>query len=494
MEHRRGPRIRLLGAVLAAAALTGCSIVTANNRPMLEAREDMAQGRWPQALEAVDAGKFAERDALCGMLDRGVILQNQGRFQESNAEFDRAIRKIKEYEARAVISATEVAAAAGTMVLNDKTLEYQGQGYEKVLVHALKARNYLMLGDEESARVEIRNAEMRQEEERKKHEDAIEAARKEGEEKKVDVRGLSAQVDREFASSEPILKRLHNVYQNPFSAYLQGVVYELNGEPDLAFLQYRSAYWLYPSPLITSELVRLARKEDRLDELGKLGISAVPKAGPTRAGNTLVFVDNGFAPERTEIKFPIPTGDTLLFVALPMTRAIPTNLGEVEITEAAGARVLGRTDALVDIEAMSVRDLRDRYPGILIRQAIRLAARGVAANQARRSAEGDAAELAVMVGTSVFNAVVEQADLRAWYALPRTIHVARIDVPAGDREIRLRFLDPAGRPMSERVVPVTAANEHLNVVLVRYISGQVIVAAPDSGRVVAATQTGGSER
>jgi len=47
---------------------------------------------------------------------------------------------------------------------------------------------------------------------------------------------------------------------------------------------------------------------------------------------------------------------------------------------------------------MSVRDLRDRYPGILIRQAIRLAAKGVAANQAKQAAGGGAAELGVSVG------------------------------------------------------------------------------------------------
>lgn len=481
-------------ALVAVAALSGCSVVTANNKPMLEARQEMLQGRWDDALGAVAAGKFADRDSLCGMLDRGVILQNQGRWQQSNAELERAVQKIKEYEARAVISGTEVAAAAGAMVLNDKTMEYQGQGYEKVLVHALKARNYLMLGDEEGARVEIRNAEMRQEQERKKHQEAIEGARKEARDNKVDLGQFSGQIDREFASSSEILKRLDNVYQNPFATYLQGVVYELNDEPDLAFLQYRNAYALNPSPLITSELLRLARKENRLDELEKLSIQKVPEKGPTRAGNTLVFVDNGFAPERAEIKFPIPTGDTLLFVALPMTRPFPTTLGEVEVADAAGGAVLGRTNALVDVEAMSVRDLRDRYPGILVRQAVRLAGRAAAANQARKAAKSDGEQLAVMIGTSIFNAVVEQADLRAWYALPRTMHVARIDLPAGAREVRLRFLDTAGRLMSERVVPVVAANERLNVVSVRYISGQVMVAAPESNRGTVAAQTGSAQK
>jgi hypothetical protein len=461
--------------MIVALALSGCSVLQPNNRELLSARAQLGAGNPTQAL-----AELQKRDDLCGILDRAMILADMGKPNESNAEFDRALGQIKDFERRATVSATEVAAGAGSLLLNDKVLEYQGEGFEKVLIHAFKARNYLMLGKEEEARVEILNANRRQDEERKRHQDLIDAAKNdEAGQKAVNFGALSSEIDKQFAPSADILRRLDNVYQNPFATYMSAVVYELNNEFDDAFIDLKKAYQMTHHPVVAADLRRVAAKAHRQDELPALGLSA--QAGVSAGGNTLVIIGNGVAPERVELKFPIPTPNGVLFAAVPITRAVPTNLSEVEVLGSNG-EVLGRTHMMVDVEAMAVRNLRDHYPAILIRQAIRLAAKGGAAAAAKSQAGGGTAALAVDIFSTLFNAVTEQADLRAWYALPRSIHVARVNLPAGTQQLKLRLLDLAGQPFREVDVPVVAANPHLNLVAGRYINGQVMVSAPSKAQ------------
>ncbi|MFN2426508.1 MAG: COG3014 family protein [Candidatus Binatia bacterium] len=456
--------------LVSVTVLGGCGTMMANNKDMKSARLHLQAGDVSAALAA---GR--KRDDLCGILDRAVLLHIQGNPAASNAEFDRGLALIKTYEDRAVVSANEVGRGAGSVLLNDKTLEYQGEGFEKVLIHAFKAQNYLMMGDEEGARVEIRNANMRQDEERRKHAEEIEAAKAEA--GKQNLASFDDKVNNAFASSSSVLSRIDNVYQNPFATYLSGVVYEINGELDDAFLDFKNAYQMVPSPLIASDLSRLAARLQRQDELRELGIPLVQ--GPSNVGDTLVVLDDGLAPARAQLKFPIPAGNTVAAVAVPITEPVPSNLGEAVILDQAGNEI-GRTSMLVDIEAMSVRNLHDRYPAILTRQAIRLAAKIAASNAAVAAAAQHSAEAKVLTQlfTSIGNVASEQADLRAWYQLPRSIHVARISVPTGQSSVTMRLLDLAGVPMRDVEVPVISAGGPLSVVGLRYLNGQAIALAP----------------
>jgi len=451
-----------------ALATAGCGVLTANNKELTRADAMLAGGDAEAALAALGT-----RNDLPGRLQRATILASMGDATASNQEFDLAIADIRKFEERATLSATEGVLGLGSLVVNDKTMEYQGQGYEKVLVHTLKARNYLLLGDEEAARVEIRNSNMRQDEERERHRKAIEAAAEEAETRKVDLSGLSAEIDRTFEPSAAILQRLDNVYQNPFATYVSGIVYELNGEPDDAFIDYRKAYEMVPNGVIAADLARLGATTRRGAELRRIGLTA--PAARTAPGDTLVIIDNGLAPERRELKFPLPGPKTVLFAAVPITHPVPTNMREAEILAEDGT-VLGRTEVMVDVEAMSVRNLRDLYPGILVRQLIRLAGKAVAGKTA-----ADELGWAGVLLSSTANAITEQADLRAWYGLPRSIHVARVRAEGAER-IGVRILDWNDRPIQETEVPLAAGTRTMKVVNLRYLNGRVMVAVPPERR------------
>jgi hypothetical protein len=155
-----------------------------------------------------------------------------------------------------------------------------------------------------------------------------------------------------------------------------------------------------------------------------------------------------------------------------MSQPVPSDLGETEVLDRDGT-VLGRTQVLVDVEAMSVRDLRDRYPGIVARQLVRAAGKAAAAHAATE-------ELGVggFLLTTAFNAVTEQADLRTWYSLPRSIHVTRVSLAEDATEARLRFLGTGAAFMREYAAPVVRVTPHLNLVVIRYANGSVMASAP----------------
>lgn len=128
-------RVTAVGRLVAMLTLvaSGCGILTANNRELLNAQVRLQAGDAHGALAALD-----RRDDLPAKLDRATILADMGRARESNAEFDRALAQIRTYEGRAVVSATEVGLGTTSLVVNDKALEYRGEGYEKVLLHTFR--------------------------------------------------------------------------------------------------------------------------------------------------------------------------------------------------------------------------------------------------------------------------------------------------------------------------------------------------------------------
>lgn len=314
----------------------------------------------------------------------------------------------------------------------------------------------------------MKNANMRQDEERRRHRDEIQRGNAPS---GVDARQLGGEIDRQFGPYEGVIGRVGSAYQNPFATYLSGVVYELNGELDDALIDYREAYRMAPNAVVGTDFARLAKALHRDDALEDLKLR--PASGPPPpAGNTLVLVDDGFAPRRVELKFPIPEPHTVLFVAVPMSQPVPSDLRETQVVGADGA-VVGDTRVLVDVEAIAMRNLRDRYPAILARQAARVAGKAAAAWAAE-----DNLGTGGFLLTTAFNAITEQADLRGWYALPRAIQVARVALPEGATEVRLRFLGAGGGLTRELTAPVVRVTPHMNLVVVRYLNGNVTASAP----------------
>ncbi len=94
---------------------------------------------------------------------------------------------------------------------------------------------------------------------------------------------------------------------------------------------------------------------------------------------------------------------------------------------------------LEDVDALARYSLQQAMPGIMTRAT----ARAVVKYNTQHSA-GESGSLAGLLMT-VTNLVTERADTRSWTTLPQEIQLQRINLPAGEHQLRIQMLNTAGR-------------------------------------------------
>lgn len=418
----------------------GCASLQNYTVKAAPARASIMAGDYQSALAVFPEEAARGSNEVLVRLERGMILHDEGLFEQSSGEFEETAQRIEEYEEKAVISASKTAAQAGTLLINEQVMPYQGEDFEKIMLHALGAVNYLMRGDLEGARVEIRNAYRRQEELSARHEEALEEARKEtrssGWEQSLEEADRAGYEQLKEKSGTVI-----SVYHNAFASYVSALVYELNGEPDEAYIDLKKAYQAYPaSRSIRRDLIRLSRKNGfREDAQRWEALFGKADPGTQEAVDVFVIFSHGLAPVKEPLTLPIPIHDGIVFASLPVYRFTPSSMTGA-LVEAGG--IHEETTTVCDIDAIAARNLLDEFPILFVKQIVRsyLKARAVG-GMAREHGEGWA-----ILGT-LFAAVTEQADLRTWSTLPKQIQVARLFVPRTVSEVSIQAV-PASTPVT----------------------------------------------
>ena len=160
----------------------------------------------------------------------------------------------------------------------------------------------------------------------------------------------------------------------------------------------------------------------------------------------MVLFEDGLIPARREIFLPLPistsSGDFRTFtVAVPYYDNRASDTGPLTVSV---GRQAGRTSSLVRLESLAAKDLQERLPGMLTRQALRL----VAKEQLRRSAAKEGGDVGnILVG--IFNTLSERADTRSWLTLPAEASSWQGMVPAGEVQLQL------GAGSAMRTLPLT---------------------------------------
>jgi hypothetical protein len=121
------------------------------------------------------------------------------------------------------------------------------------------------------------------------------------------------------------------------------------------------------------------------------------------------------------------------------------------------------SELIQDLSALAARDFSERYNGLAVkavaRAAIKYAAAEGLARGARVAAGRDAGPLVgLLVGSLAKTLAIstEEADKRSWRTLPDEIHIARLWVPPGSYELRVRPVGKGGSPVGRELVrPVT---------------------------------------
>lgn len=415
-------------------------------------------------------------DMILYNMERGRIAQIVGNTDASMRDFAASMDVIREKEQKAIVSASDIGAQAASVAVNDNAIPYEGAGYERVMLHQFQAMNYLSKNDLEGAGVEIRRANFEQEEALKRHEDELDEARKVAEEKRLENPQQVDAIKSQFSRLDEAAGKVKNSFQNAYTFYLSGFVYELTNQQNDAYIDYKKALEIFPeNTVLQRDVIRLAGKLEMNRDLEdfKNRFDPGPATGEAvaeeNAGELLVLFEDGFAPQKQEVKIYIPVPRAgLIAAAFPIYRPGWTSARPLVVTS--GKEVVGSTETICDIRALAVKSLQEKIPALAIRQTIRAVAKGVAAKRAdeKFGALG-------FFGATLWNLVSETADLRSWITLPADAQIMRVTLAAGTHKLTLQHegsraeadIDVKIKPGGKTILRVVRAGDVLyNAVLV----------------------------
>ncbi|MDD2736164.1 MAG: hypothetical protein PHF56_19720 [Desulfuromonadaceae bacterium] len=383
------------------------------------------------------------KDLILYNMERGRYAQVSGNSNVSMADFTASMDKIRENDNKALFSASDFGANVAATAVNDNAIPYEGEGYERVLLHHYQALNYLKKKDLDGAGVEVRRANAEQNDSLNRFEKELERAQEEARNKRINSN--SSNIDTRYAQMDEIAGKVKNSFQNAYTFYVSGFIYELIRQPNDAYIDYKKALEIYPeNRYLQKDVLRLAATLDMREELDELrhrfpqvDTGLHDKEG-TGVGELLVLFEDGFVPQKHEIKIPLPAGRAgIIAIAFPIyqERWSP----QVPLRILSNGALIGSTEPICDVRALAVKALKEKVPVIATRQIIRAIAKGVTAVEAKKQM-GDLGQFA----TIIWNLVSESADLRSWLTLPADVQILRTTLPAGSYSLSLQHPMAAG--------------------------------------------------
>ena len=429
-------RVLMTATAVMSVVLAACGGPSRSFKMALNAQ--LAQQNYAAAealLERNKALEYGKKNMVLYYLDQGTILHHEGKYKESDASFDRAEQRMEELYTKSVTK------TAGMLALNDTTVDYAGEPFERALTNVYRALNYVFLGMPDEALVESRKVEIFLEE-------------------------LNSQLEQK------------SVYKDDaFARYLDALLYADAGQMDdarISMAKATQAYSWYSSSYGTPT--------PRFDW--------APNDAQAPQGELVFIHYNGVAPLKVSKSFQVAwgrglaiaqaSGDTeahgaqfrnalnagiagrAITVAYPAYQAQPFLIRDSEV--AIDGAQSSPTVLMEDIQAIAAKGLQDRMPLITSRAVARAVVKYViakaAADAAGRACDqqfgsgslGDTLCRGVAGGVAHgAAAATEIADTRCWGTLPAQIRMSRIKVPAGLHMVTVNFKDAAGRIVSSHV-------------------------------------------
>ncbi len=355
---------------------------------------------------------YGENQRLLFLLDAAMINMQCSNYEESNKYFHLAEDLAEDLWTKSFTRET------ASLLVNDYTIPYAGEDFEKSLINLFSAINYVRQGHNDEALVEIRRLD-------------------------ANLRAINDKYENK------------NVYkEDAFARYLSGIMYEADNNPEDAFIDYYKAYQVfedyktnYGTPVpqaLLEDLFRTADATGRSEEVKYLheDFSNVkgPKQKEIRGLGKIIFIHlNGKAPVKEDFKLHIPTKEGPVTIAFPKYVVKSPDCRNSEVIAESGSHRVEAGAALVeDINEIAVKNLEDRKIRVIAKALVRAAAKQAAI----RKATEDESILRLL---NLANTFIEVADTRTWRTLPGEIYLTRLFLPAGKYDIFIKQCDSGKR-------------------------------------------------
>ncbi|WGY46550.1 hypothetical protein J0X00_17245 [Vibrio sp. ABG19] len=423
--------LRHLTVSLSCMCLSACANFTAGN---LFSHYSAQNSDLYQSLQAGDYQQASEElpDYVAGgildNLEKGRVYFLNQQYPDSQAALELSDQAVREQQEQATISLSESASSIGSLAVNDNLNSYTPADYELGFLHLYLGLNYIQNNSLEDALVEMRRANQVQEQARKTREAELEQAQQELEEK-----GVTPNLGSVLARYPDGGKTLQAV-QNAYLLYLSALLYEAADDPNNAYVDYRRALAVAPdNRAVIDGTLRVARRLGMQQDLQQLkarygDVSSLSQ----QQGRVIVLDEQGVVQALDSWRLSLPLfdsrGNTALYsIALPYypkqsrSQFAPLILNKQPLN----------SERLTDVDLMAQRDLSERMPKMVIRQALRV----VAKDQVRKeTTKGDGLGNLLF---NVFNTLTEQPDTRSWLTLPAAVNATEQTVAAGEQVLEV---------------------------------------------------------
>jgi uncharacterized protein len=371
-----------------------------------EIRTEFYTGSVETAAIALD--KYIQaypREAEAFKLDRAVVELAAGRPQAAE-KLLREARDALDYNSQA-----SLAEKAGSMLTDDTHTAYAGEDYEKILVRAMLAISNLMNGGGDATAYALQVSDIQE-------------------------RIIASGADGAEQNPKLAYKRV------ALGEYLHGAINEANridyNEAARSWMKVCS--WEPDFPYARDDVERATHGHHSQSGNGVLYVFALVGRGP--------YKEETIEPASTISMFAAS-----MIVNATAKRSIPPSIAPIKVPKvvvyhnamnrvlvSADNRPAGSTATITDVGKLAAEQYAAIYPRVVVRAVVRRAAKdGIiyGAKEATQMSKNSWANLAVDIGGIIWQAS-ESADCRCWGLLPDRIQVLRLELPAGDHQIRLQ--------------------------------------------------------
>jgi uncharacterized protein len=268
---------RALAVFMLVPVLFSCATY---NKSMGNYYADLREHNYEKAMRSIENNKLIKKDrnALLYNLEMGKLYRLQNDFANSNMHLNLADGMIES-------NRKTLADVALGNLLNPMRQTYRGEDHEQFMMHFYKALNYAALGKTEDAVVEARRITL----------------------------SSTAQGDK-FINKEGRYSK------DAFALNLQGMIYEMAGDINNAFISYRNAVEIYVKADNNYYGVKMPEQlqQDFLRTSAAMGFSVESKYetafnvsynnSTTDNGELILFLEEGQAPVKEEKTFFLTAG------------------------------------------------------------------------------------------------------------------------------------------------------------------------------------------
>lgn len=418
-------------------ALSGCASLQLDglfqgySQQMKPVKQALQRGDVVQATLLLKEKDRSHNAYTLNLLERARLQFLSSNWQESQLLFEQAYQQIELERNKAKIQVSRGIEKLGAVVSNDNAISYQAALYEQSMLHSYQALNFAFQGQLSSALVEIRRANLVQEQALASHEQALNEAT----DKLINSGIHTSSIYGRYPNMSSAIGNIKNGFQNAFTFYLSGILYEASGNINDAYIDYKRAIEIYPdNEYLQRDVIRLAHQLGMNDDLTvfEQRFGSYKAKTIQQQGKVVFLIERGIVESKQETGLNLPVrrsnGDIkFLSFSLPVYRESLALYSPVSIE--VGHRKLNASE-IVRLQSLAAKNLEENIPDILTRQVVRVLAK----EQLRQKLSKEAGDVGNILA-SIYNIASEKADTRSWSTLPDEVDIVSTFLSAGKQSL-----------------------------------------------------------